>query len=101
MVFLALFTYVSATCSVNTTYKVGKTKEYHMHYQERNFGKTKRFYYLDIPEDYDPSKKYTVLFYFHGHGGHGFPQNFVDQARKMNWISVYPQGLADDPAKPD
>lgn len=69
---LCLMDLASAICGKNTTYHVGKTRQYHLKYQEKNFGKTKRFFYVDIPENYNASNKYTVLFYFHGHGSSGF-----------------------------
>ena len=45
----------SATCGQNTTYSLGETLEYNLAYKDVNFGDTTRYYYVDMPENYDPS----------------------------------------------
>lgn len=62
----------SATCGKNTTAQIGYTMEYPLTVNDSNFGSTQRYYYLDLPEDYNASKKYTVLFYWYGHGDDGY-----------------------------
>lgn len=58
-----------------------------------------RTYFIHLPKNFDYSKKYPVVFVFHGYGD--FPKliefytGWSSKADKENFIAVYPQGTND------
>ena len=65
-----------------------------------NYDGINREYLLYIPESYDTTLTYPLLFNFHGYGGtatdHMYSADFRPIADTANFILVYPQGLALD-----
>ena len=65
-----------------------------------NYDGINREYVLYIPESYDTTLTYPLLFNFHGYGGtatdHMYSADFRPIADTANFILVYPQGLALD-----
>ncbi len=57
----------------------------------------KRTYHLYLPKEYDASKKYPVLYLFHGDGSSGWQMNFYtklsETADKNHFILVVPNGV--------
>jgi hypothetical protein len=68
-----------------------------MHYNDVHFGNTKRHFYIELPTNYNKNTKYPLLMYFLGHGMVGVHDNSIDGGRRLNWITVYPQGMNDEP----
>ena len=59
-----------------------------------------RSYKVNVPESYDPSKQYPVVYWFHGwSSGSGQTNEFVTVGQANDVITVYPLGMADETAK--
>lgn len=63
---------------------------------DENFGKAPRKFYINIPETYDHTQETSVLFYMHSQGESGIENaHYLKKGNRKNFITVYPQGMAD------
>ncbi len=59
---------------------------------------TKRSYLIHLPNNYNPDKKYPVLFAFHGGGGNMYHMStnygIVEKSNELEFIAVFPNGFS-------
>ena len=57
-----------------------------------------RYYYVNLPADYDETKEYPIIMWFHGWGSVTRPtnSNFEQLGQKEGIITVYPIGMGDE-----
>lgn len=69
-----------------------------------NSGRWERIYYVHLPVNYNPNKKYPVVLFFHGAGGTGsqaaHDYHWIEASDKHDFILVAPQGLPSAPRLP-
>jgi len=76
-------------------FDLGYTGYYNLTYNDTDFGPTQRWFYINIPANYDPNQNYSSMIFFHGTGGSGSQPWLVNLGTRRNVITVFPQGMGD------
>jgi polyhydroxybutyrate depolymerase len=88
-------------CNIEPASAIGKTTDFNFTMHDPATDQDiVRSYKINVPSNYDPSKKYPVVYWFHGwSSGSGQTNEFVTVGQANDVITVYPLGMADETEK--
>ena len=91
-----IITTISGNCLFQTSFPVDNTSLLDMTYEDSDFGTVKRQFWINVPKNYNHTKKHSLLLYFHGTGPtFEYIEKYIEMGDKENMITVFPQGMAD------
>ena len=86
----------SPGCGKDVPYSPGTTHVRQLHVKDPNTGEAmNRKYAINLPANYDNTKEYPVIMWFHWWGDPLIYKPYIDIGQKEGVVTVYPHGMAD------